>query len=678
MKSAGFFAILATLIPLAARGQSPPAGAPAALLAPAAHAMLETRGRDSERQLISLVMRRTEVSGDARRRLELQIDLRIIQRWLASAQQTDDAAVIAVIRLGHLRDVMPLITDHLTSAKSPLGVLQKEAATRLHQLTFTLPADPSAGQLDSACRNVGQALMQIATDKPIDPAKFPPMRPSRLPGIDMDDPRAGDNSTTRADSATIIAQLTVGGELRKQLLHTMDMIQRPAWFDLSDDDARQLQDVLRESLDISAGLASNAGVGADKRADMEQRLSESLALFGDKRLRDLAAQRIKTLSRYRQVLATITRLNLPKGTYLPLSPAFVYAQENPASPAQVLGAVEKFAEFSAAYDATPEVLPESHPLAKLVAIAYAQSRKSFEQARGIFLYDISKLSANVGDLAGRLDEMEITVDAVSAIAAAPRIVETFAAFKPRPTGGLERRFVKEATIVASNASISIRKEAARTLAGLVRLDTLARDLDSIQIEPESRKVLEKYSGKTPEDLLAKCRANIGDLINQAAAASPLDRDKLERTASLRTLVSALASAAAIENRLPQANDLARFADWGMDREELDRTLAPSRNAVKQAVAGLLNDQTQPLRALSRVRREQGPILRFVLRNMAGASQIPAMPTALETQCAKLMTPLTSAEFCATRYVSVGLIILNSQLGADDLRKELNQRISQQP
>ena len=700
MKWSRIIAAAVLLVPLALTAQNN-APAPDSQLAnaPAAKSYFVDQATAAEQILVPFVLQRPQANGDERTLLELHIDLQIFNRWFTTSTTTDELAAVSYLRLNQLHDAITTLEQQLESTKGqPLNAIQKEAAGRLHQLTYNLPSTPTVAQMDAAARVIGWNILLLATRQNADAAKVPSMRPSNLPPLRPENtperPAPTAATTSKSDPASLIPQLTVSSGLRQQLLQTLDMTRRPQQFQLTDADVKQLEPILLQAIDISAGLASNAAVDADKRTELEQRLTESLALYGDKRLRDLAVTRIQSLAKYRQVLGSITRLNLSQATYQVLSPAFVYAQQHPQDAQKVLADVENFVNLCLTYDSLPATLPApaagatsaAANLSRQLEKFYLDARKNFTDTRGDFLGTVEQLGNNTitqptpADLDKRLDDMRTAMDILNSLGALPLAVDTLNTFKPRPIGGLERRITKEAGVAVSPEKGPLRKDAALFLTNILRLAATARELDNLKIEGPALEAFSASTNKTPEDFLAKCRINIYEIASQAAAGTQLDHDKLDRTASVKSLCDTLASAGNIEAQLRKADVLARWADWGLDATALNTALEPYRTGLTNALLGIFNDATEPDRSWPGIRKEQQPLINFILRSINGAALIPAQPTPIQTQCAKLMTPMTQAEFLPIRQFGLSMMIIGNQqttaATAESLRKDLLKRLAQ--
>ena len=377
------------------------AGRPAANPALAGNrnvALLFSAGRrDIEKQLVPLVLAREASSGPARSRLEAQLDLQVIVRWLSGLKAPDDdRAAVQYLRLQQAQDVVANLTKAFSKdSDAEFNNVQQNAAKQLHQLSYDLPATPGNAQLDEICRNVGLLVMDLAAGEAADPARVPPMRPASLPPDIQEAVAAIEvEPSAQVEPSRSIPYLSVSKPLRQQLLATLEMIERPAAHNLDADGVRELRQLLDDAVAISAGLAGNAGVSPDDREKLEQQLTEALALASDRRLRDMGTQRIADMARYRQVLGSITKLNLSDANYRLLAPAFEYAQKTPGESKQVLASVERFVAYCTIFDRMPATITYAAKpaIARTVQRPYDEIRKAFAVSRSEFLAAVESLA----------------------------------------------------------------------------------------------------------------------------------------------------------------------------------------------------------------------------------------------------------------------------------------------
>ena len=683
---------------LPAAGQVPPSS-PASAIADSAtsRGYFKANVQDAEREIVPLVMRRSETKSGELTLTDLQLDMRILVRWVASLPtSSDDAAAVSYLRVRQLRAAATALDSHIaTHRDEPLTKIQQTAVAQLHQLTYDLPAKPDSAKLDATCRAIGQYLLIFATGNATLP-EIPPMRPGSLAPAPAE-PAAGTNPAIdqphpippqHTGPAQAIPQLGVSPALRQQLLRTLDMTQHPATYQLSDDDARQLAQMLDEAVDVAAGLASNAGVTPEARAGLEQQLTESLALFSDKRLRDLARNRISAMAKYRQVLSSITKLNLDQASYKALAPAFEYAQNTPAESKRVLAAVEKFVTQCAQLDGLTATMPSvagNPTLTRALAKPYEDGRKRFEEARNVFVGAVEQMggagmgSTSADDLENELRDMAQCMDMITTIRSMPRTVETLNTFRPRPAGGLEKRIAKELAAATSPAKDANRQEASVFLHNLVRAANTAKELETLKISPADQTVFEAYTEKSADDLVTKWRANVTDTVCDAAAGNAMDAGKIDRNEMLKALVDSLSYVAAVEAQVQDKDALSRWADWGLDEKNLSQTLYPYRAAAATAFLSFLNDKTDGMKAWHKVRQDQRPTVTFVLRCVASARQVPSGREGLSLHCAKLMTPLFIGAFSTARFFTYGNALLAMPRidtdTADAVKRSLEKRLA---
>ena len=629
-------------------------------LAAASRPLFAASAAQADGQLVPLVLKRTEFIGQINLRLEAQIDLYVMQRWIAlSAPNTDRQAAAAWLRLQQLRQAMAAAQKELSAANSQaLNDVQQLACRNLRQLTYDMPAADVA-RMDAICRSAGIALLELGTGEVVNPSQIPVMRPSGLPTLSpvpVPAPLPRETVAGSGDPADLIPRLSVSPVLRQQLVRTLDAVQRPEAYDLSADEARQLGHVLKDAIDISAGLASNAGVDVAKRMELEQQLAEALALMQDRRLKELGQRKIESMSRYRQVLSAIIRLNLSEQNYKLLAPAFELAERSTEDAKRLIPAIERFVGFCSAYDSMPTTIQCNTDAATSRSIqrAYEDVRKSFETSRNAFLGDVEMLggtgisTTTAADLETRLEDMGFSMDVIRAMGTMPATLDVLNAFKPRVSGGLERRVAKEATTASARGRNAHYKDAAAVLQQLVRLAAACRDLKAAPLDEPSLALLQQYTKKTAEDLAAKWQANAADVVNAAALGYVLDEQKIQRNELLLGMIQGLPRLVAMESAVGSAGVLQRWADWGLNQSAVDQGVYPTRAAATTALLAFFGDSTQGMRNWEKVRQEQRPAVDFVVRSIAGAAQIPEVKGELEVACAKLLTPLDVTSYALHR------------------------------
>ena len=675
-----------------------PAPVPAELLAGASKPLFAAAAARAEEQLVPLVLQRTQFSGGSNLRLEAQIDLYVIQRWIAtSTLSTDQQAAAAWLRLAQIRQAMSAAQKDLSPANDQgLTDVQQLAAHNLRQLTYDLPAADVA-KIDAICRATGISLLEFATGQAVNPSQIPIMRPVNLPTLPQEPspaPRPREAAVGSSDPGDLIPKLNVSPVLRRQLVRTLDAVQRPEVYDLTAEEARQLARVLKDAIDISAGLASNAGVDLAKRMELEQQLGEALALLQDRRLKELGQRKIEGMSRYRQVLSAIIRLNLSEQNYKLLAPAFQLAERSPEDAKRLIPAVEKFVAFCSAYDKLPESFQYNTDPAILKALqkAYDDSRKGFEASRSAFLGDVEMLggtgisNTSTADLESRLEEMQVWMDVVWAMGSMPVSLEVLNTFKPKPPapspapGGLERRIAKEVAIAAAPGKSAARKDAAAVLLRMVRLASGSRELQGAKIEGASLDVLRRYTKKTADDLAAKWQMNVMDVMNAASSGGTLDEGKVQRNELLLGMIQTLPRLAAMEGTAKSAGVLQRWADWGLDDRAVEQGVYPTRAAATAALLAFYGDSTEGMRNWEKVRQEQQPAVSFITRAISGAREIPEVKGELPAACAKLLTPLDVTVYALHRRYAIAQASLArpnlDKNAASDIRDALAKAMAQ--
>lgn len=693
---------LAQRTPAQPPAPSPATGRPAAvaekpadLLSTASKPLFAAAVTRAEDAVIPLVLQRASMSGDARTRLEAQIDLLVLERWLASVSGNSELqSAAAWLRAQQVRQAVAALQSQLaTDGDRPLDSVRQLAAKNLHQITADLPEAADVSRMDAVCRLAGISLWELGTGQAASPATTSGMRPASIPALPQDAaaaaaPRPRSSAVASTAPADLIPRLSVTPVLRQQLIRTLDAVQRPEVYELTREEARQLERTLKEAIDIAAGLASNAGVDIGKRMELERELGEALALLQDRRLKEIGRRKIDGMGRYRQVLSAIIRLNLSEQNYKLLAPAFEHAERSPDDAKRLIPTVEKFVAYCSAYDALPATVQYNADAASLKAVqkAYDDSRKSFETARNAFLGDVEQLggggisSTSAADLEGRLEEMQLSMEVIQAVGTLPASLEVLNALKPKAPGNLERRIAKEAAIAASPGKGPIRKDAAAVLTRLVRLATSCRELQATTIDGANLQVLQGYTKKGPDELSAKWRANALEVVNSAGSNGAVDEGKVERNELLVAMIQTLPRLVAMEAAVQPSANLQRWADWGLDDRAVEQVLYPTRAAAATAFLSFLNDSTDGMRNWEKVQQDQQPLVNFLIRSIAGAGQIKALNGDLETACAKLMTPLDVSSYIVQRRYTLAMVCLTrpdlEPKAAGEIREHLAKSVSQ--
>ena len=86
-----------------------------------------------------MVIKRTQLSGDARARLDVQLDLHILARWIAGLKpSSDDHAAVLFIRVQQLNAVAGNLQKQFAgnAGNEPINKVQQASARQLHLLTI--------------------------------------------------------------------------------------------------------------------------------------------------------------------------------------------------------------------------------------------------------------------------------------------------------------------------------------------------------------------------------------------------------------------------------------------------------------------------------------------------------------------------------------------------------------
>lgn len=641
---------------------------------PGAVSYLKSRLDLLDREIAQHAMRRNDTPAGEIPILEMQIDLRIVARWMlsvaAEAKPDTEEQVNGFLRATHLLNAAARLEEMLAqqvASRQPLTRLQNDAMVRLHQLSYNLPEEKNAATLDEVSRNAGTLMLRIAS--PVGQVQNPPtMRPDPAKGPERQRGGRSERSNAPQPPRTVaqltseISAITVSIPLRQQLLALAQQTAQAA--EDKSDDYNELYTVLTDAVDLARGLASNTAVAVGTRNAIERQLAEGIALYCDSRTRSAGQTRLQGMSQYRQVLSRIGRLQLPQDIKSQLGPLFAWIQDNPDSGLKLLAALDRHTAMSARYDASMRNATTTENLRR----ALEESRRQFELLRHAFL-EQAKLIPAQGMMGARpdevvaiVDQMQSTMRVIELIVAMPKMVDTLNAYRPRPTGGLERRIAVSALAAANvadrpaaaSARPPTQQEGLQLLEQVATLATAAQSLQAGLPEELPSDGVALASGGRYAEMEAKWRQLVGELASQLAAGGDMDRAMLDRLAVVHELRQAMRSAIILQDRSRKGALLPRWADWTIAPDQLQAVLAPWRQALVDAFAGFVEDRSDAILRWQRINRRFGPLVALVERAHGYADQLVTMPTGLQGDIGRLITPMAGQPFAAERYASFAI------------------------
>ncbi|HWE04233.1 MAG TPA: hypothetical protein VG326_17640 [Tepidisphaeraceae bacterium] len=658
--------------------------------------VFQERVNTIESELANLLQRRTDAAGPALAIIDYQIDTRLVERWMLSGAMEPPAPISSddggpatrpqneasasrqsaprdqkdvdeslqacvALRVISLQSAADHVGERLQNFAKSLTPGQLHGLKSLHDLTYGLPDGATVGTVDDVSRKVATALILISNPNPVEIKNLPPMRPRNIV-IATTAPTTEPSATrppTIAELASLGRTLDISPALRKQLQSLAAAAQAPAAGDNASPDAEALYEMLSTSTELAEGLAHNTGVDAAARPKIEQQLTEGLALFTDVRTRAAGQSRVASLSQYRQLLMQLQGMRLPAALLQKLSPTFTWANANPDSGGKVLGAIEKYLQLCTRFDARK---PIALPFAQKKAVETLQ--KQFAAQRANFLDDAAALGAGAnpfaagaptpGGLVNRVESMRQYLDSLSVIEPSAHAIAALAPYRPRPTGGLEKRAVSAAGELSSTGVVNGRDAAAKFLADVERLARLA---DSI-VTPTglSSETIKTYAHGRLSAVDAQRATLIGSLASQLASGKEMEISDLLKLDTLRQLYDALRMAGDVEAGLAKAPSLSRWADWSISPDQLTALIVPYRDATAAAFDGFAEENLTPISRWPAIQKRFAPLLSLVKELGQYADQCKDLPVGQLGEFAKLLTPMDRQPFATERYASLAISV----------------------
>ena len=616
-----------------------------------------------EPQITERALGRADVKGVAKTRLELELDLRLLATWAATAQGDDEVLAGGYLRLRQILEAMYLLDEYLTDQRvAGLTPGESAALARLHALTYKLPEPNSIADLDMTSRTIGVCILQVVSAKPFNENVLPAMRPQTVPAAPNFAPT--DEAKTppppsQVDPERTLPTLNVSPALRQQMLQTQQALRDAEASRSAPAEAQALRRMLHDAIDLASGFSANAATSGEQRMELEQQLTEALALYVDPRTRSIARSRIDGLSQYRHLVRLLGELKLSPQNYQLLAPAFNYAQKNPDKAAPVLTSVRAFVDMAGRYETMPRDIIATAQLTRLPAM-YQEARKTFEQHRNLYLGAVagldgtSLMDSTPDTLNTSLDDMRLSFDVVSMMGKLIGAVDTLNSYKPRPAGGLEKFIAKESGVAASPTQGPLRAQAIHSLQDLIALAESAKELSHLDFASLPADSLTEMGIARVGDLDAKWKLNVTQIASEAAAGTPLDRQAVQRNQALPRLVASLKTAVDTQATMKNAPMLARWTDWDGDRASLDLVLTPYLLSLNAAVTSFLNDSTAAIQELPKVEYASYPLRTLLVRDLQAGPQLASLPGGLPGVCGKLATPFN--QFPAERYTTLGIVV----------------------
>ena len=615
-----------------------------------------------EKDLAAKLIRRPEIPASGAAMADLQIDLRIIQRWLlaqtAIAAMESDVQIACLLRAMQLAGVTGKLEEALTAVSVPFTRSQGEAAALIHKMSYDLPDLKGVGELDERCKRLGYALHNIASPTPVDARTIPLMRPEPLqPDLatgEISIPR--DGPRTLAELSSEITRATISTSLRQQLLAMARTAMDAA---VSTDPARQtdaavLQQMLNGGVDLAKGLSATTALSADARDEIETQLAEGLALFGDPRTRIAGRQRVAKLNEYRIVMNRLARGRLSPELRKTLAPAFGYALIHPEQGRKILNAIDAFVGVCQHFEATPR---RDNPVVNLRRPTEDAARQ-FEAARLAFITGINDpgSSLTMDALDGQIADITAAVELYAMLDGMQQTYETLNGYKPRPFGAIESRTLKAAVTATAAIKSPARTDALRYLSDLSKLAQLSKAVTQQSFSDIPPAVIKAYTGASLADFEAKCRLTFNELVTQVAGGTEMDKAKIARLRAVGDLCDSLRFASVAERALAAIPPLSRSIDWTLTVEQSQNLLVPFQQELSAAFAGFISDSPTAVEKFLKRRDAFLPLVALLNRDASYAGQCAKLPEGLKGDLARLMTPIEGQPFSTERYLSYAVTV----------------------
>lgn len=624
---------------------------------PSIKPVLVDRSIQLEKELATKLMRRSEVPASGAVMADLNIDLRIIQRWVltqtAMAAAESDLQIAGLLRAMELASAIGKLESTLVASAAPFTRSQSDAAVLIHKMSYDLPDLKSVGDLDERCKRLGYAMENVASPTPIDARTLPRMRPERFPT----DEAAGGNSTAREGPRTLaeltseITRAAVSTTLRQQLLAMAKATSIAG--DSTDSaqlaDAAAMQQVLTSAVDLAKGLSATTALSAAARDQIETQLAEGLALFSDPRTRAAGKQRVARLNEYRLVMNRLASGGLSPELRKTFAPALGYAQTHADQGQRILNSIEAFVGTCLRFEAIPR---RENPVTNL-RHATEDAAKLYETARAAFITNINDASDGVAfdALDSQIADIASAADLYAMLDGMQQMYETLNGYKPRPFGAIETRTLKAAVIATTAIKSPARADAIRYLGDLSKLAQLSRIVTQRSLSDIPPEVIKSYAGISLADFESKCRLTFNELVSQIAGGVEMDKIKIARLRAVGDLCDSLRFAAIAERALVNVPSLHHWVDWTLSAEQIQGLLLPFQTQLSAAFEGFISDVPNAVEKFVKRRDVFLPLVALLDRDAAYSEQCAKLPEGLQGDLARLMTPFEGQPFSTERYLS---------------------------
>lgn len=624
--------------------------------------LLDKQVSELETQIAVDLAHENEVAAADRAKVDLQIDIHLIERWLlvraADAPLGDPIQVCATLRAGEIASVGDGLVKRYQSAPSALTPTQLDGLHRLHEMTYKLPAIKSVADLDSACQTMATDLILAAGPNQGEVDKLPKMRPAAA----SDQASQATASQSLSDLVTQVQSAEVSAPLRREL----DTLAKNAAAAASDakqkDEAQSYAQSLRTALALIRGRPSDALA----KPQAEAAITQALALINDPRTRDTGFDRLASLNNPQQLKGAGEGVSLPAASQTKLASALDWAQRNPEKGEPLLAVIRRFAALSVEIDQPRAAAGLSLNQQKAIDLLQKQivaERTDFLDAASAF-DSLHGTTGTLSRLRGLLDRIRNSLDLIGSIERLNKSVQVLSTYKLRPYGMLERRSVTAMTEFAGSATSARREAAIQFVQDADRLGQIAEAFSaaSAGISPQIKK---QYMGDQAEAIETH-RANlVSELGTELGSGKTLDRSTLARLQSFNAIYASLREAQTTESIIQQMDSLTQWVDWTISSDQLRAALQPYQDATIAAFTAFANDDTAPMTAWPAIHDRYVPFIREAAQAAQNVQACSKLPTGYFADCAKLMTPMSDQPYVVEREMSFALSLWSQGAEATD-------------
>lgn len=619
---------------------------------------------DSE--IAQRMMQRVGTPGNKLPQLELEIDLRLVTRWLMqqamAASPGSDVQVAAWLRASLFMEGSAAIEESMrrTTVSTPATA---EGMARLHQLTYEMRELKSVRDVDETGRKLGMICLLLAPPgsgaekappmmrpRPVRPAPEPPP-PPRQGG----EPRKPEPRTATQMSAAI-AGLNISTSLKQQLLALATRAQLTSAEPENDREKATLMQTLDLAMELAEGLGANIGVSAEGRAQIESQLAEGIALFMDTRTREQGRSRIASLQQYRQTLARIYRMQLTPDQVRQFTPLFKLLRESPEQGNKAIAALERLLDYKTRFESRKAA---AHSMAAIKRACEELERQALA-ARTQGLAAASE--GNAADVEARADELRRIWDLLEKLDSLPGTLDRLQAYRPKPAGGIERRIALAAQALTGKDAAA-KNEAATLIEDVTTLGDRSAELIRTWTGDIPADIDKRYAGGKLAAMESKWKAIISELASGIAGGGSLDVKRLERLSAAIAIHQSLKQATALEAALSKAQALHGWVDWRATPDDIRLVLSPWQEGLVETVAAYISDTGGT--DWAKIDRRYRPLVQMIGRLAAYKDQCEAMPGGLIGTAGGLMTPIDNSPFGIERHVSFLLAAWRELLEAGD-------------